>query len=66
MDKVLFENGDLKVELVAGDVVASLNTQGLKVVATVSSEYAIDKLKELVPGQIDDVVFDIIKGALKA
>lgn len=59
----------------------ALKRDGLKVIATVAldtkgvdasvsvgveGDYFVDQLKELIPGKIDDAIFDMLKVALKA
>ena len=55
------EGGKLKLEIIyaggAADAGISLS---------LNPDYLLDKLAAVIPGEIDDAVFAIIKGALKA
>jgi len=66
----LGNEGNLKVELKEGNLVVSVSYDGHQADASVSivvdSGALLDKLKEAIPGDIDDAVIDIIKAALKA
>ena len=66
MDADLYEKGELKVEILEGDLVVKYEGLGGSVVMTAESGYFIDKLMEAIPGEIDDAVLNIIKGALNA
>lgn len=60
----------MKVELLAGKLKLTVAYAGAgggaDVVAFVDSDYLIDKLAALIPGQVDDAIFSIIKASLKA
>lgn len=74
MDKVLTEKelgseGALKIEVVEGKVKLTLkyDSKGLDadLALLLESEYFIQKLADAIPGQIDDVLLDLLKKALK-
>lgn len=74
MDKVLTEKelgseGALKIEVVEGKVKLTLkyDSKGLdaNLDLLLESEYFIQKLADAIPGQIDDVLLDLLKKALK-
>lgn len=58
------------VELSEGKIVikSELNSSGLGagVMATIETDYFLDKIAEKIPGQIDDAVLAVFKSALKA
>lgn len=58
--KVEFKNGALRAE--AG------YDKGVKsaLVIEIPADYVLDALKNAIPGQVDDAVIELIKGALKA
>lgn len=64
------KEANVTVEVVDGNIVvkAGLDTSGLgaQLTATVNGDYFFDKLKEAIPGQIDDAVIEVFKNALKA
>ena len=66
----LGSEGEYSLKLVGGKVVFELAHQSGAVAAGVKAEldpdYFIDKLAEMIPGEVDDAIFAIIKGALKA
>ena len=75
MDKVLHEQpigeeAKLKIEVKDGNVVLTLglDTKGADVSVAVKLEsgYFLDKLAEAIPGELDDSVLSILKGALKS
>lgn len=59
-------SADVKFE--AGKIVLSSKYDGkgadAEVKVSVEAGYFIDKLKEAIPGQIDDAVLELLKGAL--
>ena len=59
---------DVKIEDGKIKVTASYDGKGLDGAVTVAVEigYFLDKVKEAVPGKIDDVLIDTIKAALAA
>lgn len=65
-------NGELKadVKFEKGKVVLSTVYDGkgadAKVEVSIESDYFLDKLAAAIPGQIDDTVIALLKGALKA
>lgn len=74
MDKVLTEKelgseGALKIEVVEGKVKLTLkyDSKGLDadLALLLESDYFIDKLAAAIPGQIDDMVLELLKKALK-
>lgn len=65
MDKELYEAGELKLELKDGKIALVLDTKGVDVAVSVDSDYFLDKLAEVIPGEIDDAVFGMLKAALK-
>jgi hypothetical protein len=58
---VKIEKGIVKLEVKYTGVGA-----GAAVLVALESGYFLDKLKEAIPGQLDDSVIDLIKLALKA
>jgi hypothetical protein len=68
-DKELGSEGNLKLEVVEGKVKLTLkyDSKGLDadVVLLLESEYFVDKLAAAIPGQIDDLLLDLLKKALK-
>jgi len=74
VDKDLHEmplgsEGELQLEIKEGDLMLSVSHASKGVAASLSarmsSEYFMDKLKEAIPGEIDDAIIDLIKAALK-
>jgi len=71
MEKELLKGSEHEVELVmaggkiglAGDYAGKGG--GAKVEFYVNSDYFFDKLKEKIPGQIDDAVIEVLKAAVK-
>lgn len=61
-------NFDLKME--AGQLILTVSYKGSEASASLSAGVEpglfLDKLKALIPGQVDDAVIEIIKMALKA
>lgn len=70
VDGVLGPEADYKLELSEGllKLSASYAGKGGKADLLLALEpgYFLDKLKAVIPGEIDDAIFDIIKGALEA
>jgi len=72
MEKVIVDGKEFDMKLVisgglikiVGDYVGSGGAASLS--AGISVDYFIDELKAKIPGQVDDVIFDIVKAALKA
>lgn len=66
------ENGDVKadVKFEAGKVKITVTYSGsgagAGLTVELDSAYFLDKLKDTIPGQIDDSVIELIKMALKA
>jgi hypothetical protein len=64
------KEANVTVEITEGNIVlkAALDTSGLgaQLITTVNGDYFFDKLKEAIPGQIDDAVIDMLKAAVKA
>lgn len=67
MDKDLYQNasGELKLKLEGGKLIVMLDTKGVDVSVALEADYFIDKLAEVIPGQVDDAIFAVLKGALK-
>lgn len=65
MDKELYEKGEVEVAIINGDVVVKYEGKGASNVLTLKADYFLDKLMEAIPGEIDDAVLGIVKGALK-
>lgn len=69
INKPLGSEGNIELELKEGklNLIASHNSKGAGVSLNVSldSDYFIDKLAAVIPGQIDDAIFAILKAALK-
>lgn len=66
MDMEVKQMGDVKIEIVAGDLVATLDTAALKGSLVLSTEYVLDVIAAKIPGTLDDSLLAILKGALKA
>jgi hypothetical protein len=70
VNKELSKEASAKVELIEGKIVikSSLDTAGVDAIAqvVVDGDYFFDKLKEIIPGQIDDAVIELFKAAVKA
>ena len=58
------------IELADGNIIVSesLDTEGVSGVAKIhlNGDYFFDKLKEAIPGQIDDAVIEVLKMAIKS
>lgn len=69
IDGKLGEVGSYELDLVQGKLVfkAALSAQGIASSLSVylDSELFINKLAELIPGKVDDVIFMLLKQALK-
>lgn len=59
---------DIKIEQGVVKFTAAHASKGaeLGAFANVSVEYFLDKLKAAIPGPVDDVIIDVLKGAMKA
>ena len=70
VDKELGKNGKLEVDLVNGNLVIALvgTLEGASgsLSLTVDSAVLLDKIKELIPGKVDDAVIEVLKLALKS
>lgn len=68
-DIELSKEAGLKIEVVGGKVkvAVKLDTKGVdaEVAVLLEPDYFADKLKEAIPGKIDDAVIDVLKAALK-
>ncbi len=73
MDKDLISGkigseGSYDVAVKGGNVVATINYDsaeiGAAVTLTIKSKAGLEKLKELIPGQIDDAIISVIEEAL--
>lgn len=62
--------GSYDVDFVGGKLIVNLNyvgnEAGVGLVASIGIDVLLDKVKEKIPGQIDDAVLDLLKAALKA
>ena len=65
MDKEILNKGELKVEIKGGNLVLSYEGDGGSSVNTIKGEYFLDKLKEAIPGEVDDKIIDFLKVALQ-
>lgn len=70
VNKELGSEGSLQLDLKAGKLVLEVKYDGAGVDGSikveVSADYFLDKLKEKIPGQVDDTIIEILKAALKA
>jgi len=66
MEVGLYENGEVEVTLVNGNIVLTYGGKGMTGNITLNGDYFMDKVKEVIPGGIDDTIIDILKAALKA
>jgi hypothetical protein len=70
IDKDLGDKGELKLDLVDGQLKLSINyalpTLKGEVSVVLNSDELLDKLAELIPGKVDDAVINILKVALKS
>lgn len=64
MDVLLWQEGEVKVELKSGDLVVTYGGKGATAQAAVDMGYLLDKLAEAIPGQIDNAVLAVIKSAI--
>lgn len=71
MDIVEVKKGDFGLELdfVDNQLVFKIgaDTKGVDIslAASVDAEYFLDLLKKAIPGEIDDIIIETIKGAMK-
>ena len=65
MDAELYNKGELEISIENGDLVIEVGSKGASVRAVADAGYFMDKLAEKIPGEIDNAVIGIIKGALK-
>ena len=60
-------DADLDIEIGEGKVKLSLGYEGkgakAGVFVEIKAEYFIDKLKKAIPGEIDDAILEMLKGA---
>ncbi len=69
MEKAIGSEGDFSLDLVEGKILITAKYAGkggdaeLKV--NVAPDYFIDKLAAMIPGTMDDMVLNLLKGALK-
>jgi len=61
----LFEKGELKISIKEGKICLLYDGLGGDVEVKIEIDYFLDKLKEAIPGKIDDTIIDILKAALK-
>lgn len=61
----LYEKGEIKVELKEGKICLLYDGKGGDIELKLEVDYFMDKLKEAIPGEIDDAVIELLKGALK-
>lgn len=72
VDLKLGDFGSLEVQVTGEDVVVTVDAKvgggivDCKVSFVVHSVEALDKLKGLIPGKIDDAIIDIVKAGLAA
>lgn len=66
MEKELYEKGELKIDIKDGNLVLAYEGAGGSSVNTIKSDYFLDKLKEAIPGKLDDTIIDVLKVAFKA
>jgi hypothetical protein len=70
LSKQIGSEGQAKVEISGGklSLVALFDSKGLdgEVKLSVDADYFMDELAKKIPGQLDDAVLAILKGALKA
>lgn len=68
VNQELGSEGDLKIELVDKKLVISVvhNSKGAeaKVSVALKPDYFLAKVKEAIPGQVDDTVIDLLAAAL--
>ena len=65
MEKELLSKGELKIKVEGAKVLLILDSAGVDFTVAVDGEYFMDKLAQAIPGQIDDTVIGLLKGALK-
>lgn len=61
----LYNENDVVVEVKEGDIVITHDSKAINSVNKVKLEYLFSKLKEAIPGQVDDIVLDTLLAALK-
>lgn len=62
----LYTEGEVVVKFMGGNLVAIADTKGLKSENTLKIDYLFGKIKEAIPGTVDDSVLDLISAALKS
>ncbi|MCP3684527.1 MAG: hypothetical protein GY861_17820 [bacterium] len=65
MEKELMEKGELVIKMINEDIAIEYAGKGGSVMIKIEGEYLLDKLAEAIPGEVDDVVLNVIKSALK-
>jgi hypothetical protein len=64
MDLLLWQEGEVRVEILKGDLTVTYGGRGAKGSVAVDMGYLLDKLAEAIPGQLDDLVLKMIKQAI--
>lgn len=65
MEKELYKEGEVVVNLINEDLVITYAGKGGSVTVKVEGDYFLDKLADAIPGTIDDTIINVIKAALK-
>jgi hypothetical protein len=69
-DGAIGSEGSYDIDLEAGDLVFKVahGSKGVSagVEVRIKADYFLDKLAEKIPGEVDDAIFAVLKGALKA
>jgi len=65
MEKELYKEGEVKIEMSGVDIVITYAGKGGSVSARVEGEYLLDMIAKAIPGDVDDTVISILKAALK-
>ncbi len=65
MEKELMEKGEVVIKMINEDIAIEYAGKGGSVMIKIEGEYLLDKLAEAIPGEVDDVVLNVIKSALK-
>lgn len=70
IEKAIGTEGKVKLALVGGKlaITGAYDGQGADVTLTIAvePEYFVDELAKIIPGQVDDAVFAVLKTMLKA
>jgi hypothetical protein len=64
MQVLLWQEGEVKVELIAGDLTVTYGGKGATAVLKIDGGYLLDNLEEAIPGDWDKALIAMAKSAI--